>query len=228
MQNLETINPNKEKAIFLAKKQLPELVCDAVNLEGIHYTLPEVQTLLDGITIGGHQMKDEKITLNQAEAWKLLFKLLESERFFVSKSIACQIHSVAGENESLEWGCFRSGGVTISGTEYLPPDADELDECWEAMLSESSEIDNIFDKAIFIFLQMARNQFFYDVNKRMGRFMMNGLLLSKGLPAINLSAKRQQEFNQLMLSFYPSGDVAPMTEFMKSCLTPQIIKIMSE
>lgn len=39
---------NKAKAIMLAKRQLAELVCDAVNLEGINYTLPEVQTLLDG------------------------------------------------------------------------------------------------------------------------------------------------------------------------------------
>jgi prophage maintenance system killer protein len=53
---------------------------------------------------------------------------------------------------------------------------------------------------------MARRQFFYDVNKRMGRFVMNGFLLSHGYPAINLPAKRQLEFNQLMLSFYDTGD----------------------
>jgi Fic family protein len=48
---------------------------------------------------------------------------------------------------------------------------------------------------------MARNQFFYDVNKRMGRFMMNGLLLHAGYPAINIQAKRKLEFNEKMLLF---------------------------
>ncbi|OJA03717.1 cell filamentation protein Fic, partial [Bathymodiolus thermophilus thioautotrophic gill symbiont] len=43
--NLTVIIPNQRKALFLAKKQLSELVYDAVNLEGIKYTLPEVQTL---------------------------------------------------------------------------------------------------------------------------------------------------------------------------------------
>jgi len=62
----------------------------------------------------------------------------------------------------------------------------------------------------------------------MGRFMMNGLLLSAGMPAINLPVKRKEEFNRLMLDFYRSDDVVPMTQFMKSCLSPQIIKIMSE
>jgi hypothetical protein len=58
--------------------------------------------------------------------------------------------------------------------------------------------------------------------------MMNGILLSAGYPAINLPAKRQQEFNQLMLEFYSSDNATPMTTFMKSCLDPRIITIMGE
>ncbi len=38
---------------MLARRQLAELVSDAVNLEGIHFTLSEIQTLLEGITVGG-------------------------------------------------------------------------------------------------------------------------------------------------------------------------------
>ncbi|MEA1900736.1 MAG: hypothetical protein U9N47_08220 [Thermodesulfobacteriota bacterium] len=50
------MKPNKAKAIMLAKRQLPEFVCDAVNLEGINFTLPKIQTLLDGITVGGYNL----------------------------------------------------------------------------------------------------------------------------------------------------------------------------
>jgi len=228
MKTISDINPNKDKAIFLAKRQLSEFVYDAVNLEGINYTLPEVQTLLDGVTVGGHKLEDERITLNQGDAWKRLFQLLESDRFSLTKPIACQLHSVAGNGEALEWGCFRSGGITIAGTDYQPPNTSDLDKCWEKMLLDADDIEAIYDKAIFIFLQMARNQFFYDVNKRMGRFMMNGLLLSAGMPAINLPAKKQAEFNRLMLDFYPSDDVAPMTTLMKDCLDPKILEIMGE
>jgi hypothetical protein len=53
---MPTITPNPKKALFLAKKQLSELVYDAVNLEGVNYTLPEVQTLLDGVTVGGFSL----------------------------------------------------------------------------------------------------------------------------------------------------------------------------
>jgi Fic family protein len=228
MESLQSIVPNKTKALFLAKRELAVLVYDAVNLEGINYTLPEVQTLLDGVTVGGHKLSDETITLNQADAWKFLFKAIENNGFSMTKEFVCALHAIAAKEEPLEWGNFRTGGVTIAGTEYLPPPATEVDKLWNKMLQEAEGINNIFDKAIFIFLQMARNQFFYDVNKRMGRFMMNGILLNAGYPVINITAKRQLEFNQLMLAFYTSNNPAPMTEFVKSCLSQAIIDIMSE
>lgn len=223
MQNLI---PNKEKALFFAKRQLPELVCDAVNLEGIHYTLPEVQTLLDGVTVGGHKLSDEAITLNQAAAWRCLFKWVADDVFAVTKEMACDLHAIAGKEEALKWGSFRDGKVTVAGTDYLPPDASELDAAWDQMCEQLETIPDIYDRAITLFLQMARTQFFYDVNKRMGRFMMNGVLLSAGYPAINLPAKKQLEFNELMLRFYPSGDMEPMLAFMKGCVDGRVVEMM--
>jgi hypothetical protein len=37
-------------------------------------------------------------------------------------------------------------------------------------------------------------------------------------------AKRQQEFNTLMLAFYDSNNMQPMNEFLRSCLNEKIIK----
>ena len=62
----------------------------------------------------------------------------------------------------------------------------------------------------------------------MGRFMMNGLLLNAGFPAINLPAKRRLEFNRLMLTYYESGEQQPMNTFLRSCLDERVIKIMQE
>ncbi len=62
----------------------------------------------------------------------------------------------------------------------------------------------------------------------MGRFVMNGHLLSNGHPAINLPAKRRLEFNQLMLAFYENNDQKPMNAFMRSCMDDRVVKIMKE
>jgi Fic family protein len=222
------MKPNKAKALMLAKRQLAEFVWDAVTLEGINFTLPEIQTLLDGITVGGHRLSDQHIALNQGNAWRALFKWIENDQFEITVEKVCRLHAIAGKEESLEWGRFRSGGVTIAGTEYMPPKAVLLPDLFDKMIEAASRMPDIYDQAIHTFLTMARCRYFYDVNKRMGRFMMNGLLLNNGYPAINLPAKRQLEFNQLMLDFYETDDQKPMNAFMRSCLDDRVIKIMKE
>ncbi|MBF0264819.1 MAG: Fic family protein [Gammaproteobacteria bacterium] len=228
MTSIHSIIPNQAKVLMLAQRELAVYVYDAVQLEGINYTLPEIQTLLQGITVGGHKLTDQKIALNQANAWKFLFNSIKEDTFSVAAEYTFQLHSIAAKEEALEWGQFRTGNVTIAGTNYMPPYFKSLPECFNNMLTEIESVESIYDKAISLFLLFARNQFFYDVNKRMGRFMMNGLLLNKGYPAINLPAKRQLEFNQLMLDFYQSNNKTAMIEFMKSCLDQRLIKIMSE
>ncbi|QEP42806.1 cell filamentation protein Fic [Ectothiorhodospiraceae bacterium BW-2] len=222
------IQPNRGRALMLAKRQLAELVCDAVNLEGLPFTLPEIQTLLDGVTVGGHRLSDQQIALNQANAWRELFALLEQDVFSVTIDSVCALHCIAAKQEALQWGTFRTGSVTIAGSDYLPPKAAELPRLFEQMVAQQSQFNDIYDYAIHLFLTMARYQFFYDVNKRMGRLVMNGVLLNQGYPAINLPAKRQLEFNQLMLDFYHSGEQREMNRFMRSCLDPRVIAIMQE
>jgi len=222
------IIPNRNKAMSIAKKQLAEFVHDAVNLEGIPFTLPEIQTLLDGISVGGHKLSDQQIALNQKDAWMELFTSIEKKYFEVSIPFVCNLHKIAAKEEALEWGVFRKGSVYISGTDYEPPNHSELESIFESMVSGLNAYEDIYDRAIHIFLTMARTQFFYDVNKRMGRFMMNGLLLNEGFPAINLPAKRQLEFNTKMLAFYETGDEKEMNLFLRSCLSEKIIKIMKE
>ncbi len=222
------MQPNRVMALILAKKQLAEFVYDAVNLEGINFTLPEVQTLLEGITIGGHKVSDQQIAINQSKAWEKLFEWIHKNEFKLTKEKVCKLHSIAAREEALVWGDFRDGGVLIAGTDYTPPKHTDLDSIFNTMIKKMALYDDIYDQAIFVFLTMARSQFFFDVNKRMGRFMMNGHLLSNGYPAINIQAKRKLEFNEKMLRFYESGDQTEMNVFIRSCLDQRVIDIMYE
>lgn len=218
------MKPNIPLAVQLAKRDVPALVYDAVNLEGVAMTLPEVQTILDGITVGGHRISDQNMAINQAKAWTFIFDLVEQGEFTFDKKTALSIHEIAGKEEALEWGKFRSGYVTIAGSEYEPPAPDELDATWREVEQQVYSEADVYDQGITAFLQMARAQFFWDVNKRTGRFMMNGILLANGFPVINVQAKRQQEFNTLMLDFYSSNDMRAMNTFLRSCLDEKIIR----
>ncbi|MCI5223684.1 MAG: hypothetical protein D3924_13695 [Candidatus Electrothrix sp. AR4] len=52
----------------------------------------------------------------------------------------------------MEWGRFRSGGVTIAGTEYMPPSADymppsadELPELFAKMVKDRENIPDVYE-----------------------------------------------------------------------------------
>lgn len=224
MNQLKNIIPTRRKAIFYAKRSIAQIVTDVVNLEDINYTVPEVQTLLDGITVGGHKIQDELITLNQINAWRYLFSSLENNTFSVSKEYLFKLHTFVANQEALTWGEFRTGSVTISGTSYIPPEAKVLPKIWDEILDQLDKYRDIYDKSIYLFAEMARTQFFFDGNKRTARMMMSGVLLDNGYPMINVSAKDKTRFNSLMIDYYESHDITELNKFLKTCLDKTVVK----
>ena len=92
-----------------------------VTVHGCRFTVHGF--FLEGITVGEHKLSDQHIAVNQGEAWRTLFEWIKKGRFEVTAEKACELHQIAGKEESLEWGKFRFGGVTIAGTDYMPPKA---------------------------------------------------------------------------------------------------------
>lgn len=112
--------PDKIRYIFLAKKDKIDFVYNTAALEGNMMTYPEVETLLEGITVGGHKLSDEQQILNQNRSVNLLYSMLEENTFVLNKEILCSLHAKVARDEALSWGVFRNGNVNIGGTDYLP------------------------------------------------------------------------------------------------------------
>lgn len=208
---------DKAAALFRVKKLLPEFVWDTTVLEDNPFSFPEVKTLLDGITVGGHKLSDEQQVLNQAESWRYLLELIKTEQFLWSKKLYGELNNIVARDESLEWGVFRTGKVSIAGTQYIPPAATQLDEIFQAGLSFLITIPNVFERSLLFFLFGALQQFFYDGNKRAARLMMNGELLRHGIDAISIPGSRKQEFNEKMLRFYETKNGTEMLQFLLTC-----------
>jgi hypothetical protein len=80
--NLDIFKPNKNFFVAMAKKDKIDFIYNTSALEGNAMTYPEVDTLLDGITVGGHRLSDEQQILNQNRSVNLLFKIIELELCF--------------------------------------------------------------------------------------------------------------------------------------------------
>ncbi len=205
--NLQIFTPDKPLSFALAKKDRVDFIYNTAALEGNAMTFPEVQTLLEGITVGGHKLSDEQQILNQNRSVTLLFELLERDDFRIDKPTLLRLHAKVAEEEALSWGAFRTSGVNIGGTEYIPPSAGELESVFERGIAQIMQITHPIIRAITYFLFGAKCQFFFDGNKRTSRLMMNGILLSSGYPILNIKARDKLEFNSVMIEFYDHDDI---------------------
>jgi hypothetical protein len=98
--------------------------------------------------------------------------------------------------EALEAGHFRGEGSVIT------------------QVSVNMGAHGTSQQAVAYFLFAAFQKFYYDGNKRTGRYMMNGHLMSNGIDAISVPAGRKQEFNTEMIDFYWQKDGTRMFRFL--------------
>jgi hypothetical protein len=218
------------RVCFRLQKMLAQYVWDASVLEGNPFTYPQVQTILDGVTVGGHKISDQDQVRNLASSTKELLRLVKAGEFKLDKKTFLSIHAIVASEEAFEWGNFRGEGKEKkytphvglgSADDYLPPatldGAPELNKIFKDGLVSLDSISNPLEKGMVFFLFGALQQFFFDGNKRTSRMMMNGVLMSNGIDAISIPASRAQEFNEKMVDFYVNRDASAMMAFMVDC-----------
>lgn len=205
-------------AVFRTKKVLPEFIYDMAALEGNPYTFPEVQTLLEGITVGGRKLSDQEQILTIRDAWHNIIKKVSAGSFALDKELFFETQALAAKYEALEQGMFRTIDVGINGTKYTPPPHAELENIFEKGMKRLKAISNVHERAYAFFLWASYQQFFSDGNKRSSRLMTTGELLSHGFDTPSIPAAKKLEFNKKMIGFYDTGDASEMMEFLNECL----------
>ncbi|WP_252250678.1 filamentation induced by cAMP protein fic [Clostridium sp. ZBS13] len=211
---------DSRKLILLVKKLLPDVVFNMANLEGNPFTYPEVQTLLDGITIGGHKVSDEQQIFRIRNGWNYLFDVIIQDKISFDISTFNRFNDIVAKEEALISGTFRTGQVRIAGTEFIPPKADELESIFKSEFPVLLErCKSKTDLAFETFLWGALNQFYYDGNKRTSRLVANMILMSNGQGIFNIKAKDRLQFNTLMVEFYNTREADNIFEFLyNNCL----------
>ncbi|MFK3620530.1 Fic family protein [Corynebacterium hesseae] len=216
-----------DRALFRLTKQLPDLVWNAAALEGNTFTLPEVRTLLDGVTVGGKALAEQQQILDLSEAFNLLHELVSQQEFAVDKGISDALHAVLARNEALDAGLFRGeghvegdgGGVRLMDGGFIPFDpADELGEAHADLLVSLQGLENPVEQALAYFCSATRSQFYFDGNKRTARLVASGLLMSNGYAALNTPNARRLEFNLALDELFRSDDATTLMDFLYDCL----------
>ncbi|MCL5880050.1 MAG: Fic family protein, partial [Deltaproteobacteria bacterium] len=151
--------------------------------------------------------------------------LVKEKKFDLNKDIFSKLNYLVSNGEALIPGEFRTGRVTIGGTEHMPPEPDKLPGVFEEGLKDIRGIENPVTRALVFFGFGSINQFFWDGNKRTSRLMANGVLIENGYPVLNIKAEDKLEFNREMIKFYDSGDYNTLLSWLTPYYRQEALKI---
>jgi hypothetical protein len=216
-----------ERSRFRFAQSMPDLVWNAAALEGNTFTLPEVRTLLDGVTIGGKRIEEEEQVLALVDGYSRLDELVDSGSFALTKEVSDDLHGRVARHEAIESGSFRGEGLTGGGGAVRLANGGYVDGVPHADLR--TRLDSTLDylgtlvdareQALGYFAAATRSQFYLDGNKRTARLMMSGRLMTAGYEVVNIPYARRYEFNQALDRLFADDDATPVMAFIADCAT---------
>jgi Fic family protein len=228
---VEKIRPSGvERSRHRFRAHLPELIWNTAALEGNNFTLPEVRTLLDGVTVGGKKLEDEKQIIALSEAYNHLDDMVGAGQFELSKEVSDEFHRLVARHEAIEAGSFRgegqaqgggtvqlaSGGIVL-GTEHGEGGA-LLREHFTILVDYLKTVSDPRHRALIYFASATRRQFYFDGNKRTARLMMTGELMSDGYEIVSVPFGRKLEFNSALDVLFDRDDATELLRFLSTCI----------
>lgn len=218
-----------ERARHRFRESLPELIWNTAALEGNTYTLPEVRTLLDGVTVGGKKVHDAEQILALSHGYNFVDKLVGQGTWKLDRSVSNAIHSLVARHEALDAGMFRgqgpaqgggtvrlSSGGAVKGTPH-GPHGEFLIQHHTDLLRYLSSITDGRERALLYFASATRRQFYFDGNKRTARLMMTGELMAHGFDIISIPFARRLEFNTALDTLFTTDDATELLCFLTTC-----------
>lgn len=211
------------------RASLPHLIWNAAALEGNTFTLPEVQTLLDGVTVGGKPTSDALQIIALSDGYSRLDEMVGSGEFSLLKPVSDAIHARVAVHEAIESGHFRGQGqVGGGGTVRLAnggiapgfpegPNGELLVERFERTVRYLSRVTDPRERALAYFASATRQQFYFDGNKRTSRLMMSGELMTHGFDVVSVPFARKFEFNAALDELFTTDDATSLMNFLISC-----------
>lgn len=211
MKYQDKYNLTHQQSIFLAKKKWDENIYCGMKMENRAVTFPQTQTILNGVNVASVQLDDIQAILNMRDVWKYLLNTIDEP---ITLKYLCKLNEYIARNEALEWGKLRTGTVAISGTEYIPPipTTDGVKNELNKILTDNTTTTT--EKALNVFVWGARGQFFWDGNKRTSMTLANKILISEGRGILTITDKYMQEFNNLLLDYYNTGNCEQLKAFL--------------
>lgn len=195
--------------VTYAKQVLNRLIIDlswnSSRLEGNTYSLLDTKRLIDfGQAAEGKDPLETQMILNHKDA--IEFLVTEADEVGNNRYTILNLHAMLSNNLLADPdapGRLRRIAVGIEKSVFRPPEVPQvIEECFDQILASASEIEDPFEQALFLMVQLPYLQPFDDVNKRVSRLAANIPLIRANVSPLSFEGVPNDLYTQAVLGVY--------------------------
>jgi prophage maintenance system killer protein len=194
-----------------ARSNFTKLVYTNARFEGVNTTLPQTQTIMDGMSVAGVPIEDVLTIVNLKKGWQYVTTQADKMTLDMEKAI----NKIVAAEDALEPGELRqgTGGVHLGQDEYFePPKVDEKTE-QNYLRNVLSSDRTTTDKALTVMYHNMRQQIFWDGNKRTATLVANKIMIDGGAGLINVPLDKWEKWNKLIADYYCTNDMTKVKQW---------------
>jgi Fic/DOC family len=195
----------------ILNRLLIDLAWNSSRLEGNTYSLLDTRRLLDfGEAAEGRGPLEAQMILNHKDA--IEFLVANADDIGFNRYTILNLHALLANNllaDPAAVGRLRHIIFGIDGSAFHPLVVPGLiEECFDQLLATAAAINDPFEQAFFVMVQLPYLQPFDDVNKRVSRLAANMPMIRANLAPLSFTDVPDDLYTRATLGVYERNDVA--------------------
>jgi hypothetical protein len=184
---------------------LIDLSWNSSRLEGNTYSLLDTKRLIEfGQEAKGRDLLEAQMIVNHKDAISFLVGAADEIGF--NRYTILNLHGILAHNllaDEAAAGRLRHIAVGIEKSTFHPLEVPQLiEECFNQLLTTAAAIEEPFEQALFIMVQLPYLQPFDDVNKRVSRLAANIPFIKRNLSPLSFTDVPRSLYTEAVLGVY--------------------------
>lgn len=200
----------KDERLAFETEFISKFTFDTNRMEGSKLSYKDTKYLLeDGITPREKPLRDIKEAENHKRAYEFMKQSLVED---ISKEFILKLHALLKQNVTEDAGLFRTGQVCVGN--LIPVKAEMIETEIENLLESYQENKDMhpLERAAEFHTNFERIHPFFDGNGRVGRLLLNFILLKNKFPRIIVQNKNKRRY-YTALQRADDGNILPMLKY---------------
>lgn len=231
LQKADSYKQKISSARPLAKEELKSLdnyfrigfTYSSNALEGNTLTISETKILLeDGLTVGGRPLKDCYEAVGHGAAYDFMLSLARQQDMNITEDTIRKLHRLFYQKIDAEQaGQYRSIQVYISGTEYIPPSAEDVPQLMKYLAEQihfSHSVLHPIELAAMAHKRLVDIHPFVNGNGRTARLLMNLILVNTGYGVVSIPPIWRNDYINALSISRRRNDMEPFSKLIAECV----------